>query len=669
MWQGGHPSSPGQQGWHHHQQQYDEQEEPEWPPSRSSPRREKHLPPSSSSSRDKYPESWDPRSEMNHSPQLGSSQPTTTMSYIPSQYSSQAYPPPVHTTTIQTKSPGSTYFHPYHPKTRPLLFVNTVPPPPSSAGGKAALTPEALSQLKPKRKRITPEQLEALTGLFEQTDSPSFDVRESMGARLGMSNREVQVWFQNRRAKMNRMKVAQAQEEESKVAKASTPVASGSQSTFTSTYPPKRDVDKRASWPQASTRSSSSVTPPVKMETQISSFRIPNPQSSQPQHPHFYSIPSAFSPSASQRVPSSQTSSTVVSQGGQLRRGFAGPNIDIPSRSTQYSPNMTPLSPYRDTFASPTFPLPSPSLSSSYASTAFGTPSSPAFSSGSSYFSSSQADNMTSPYTPSSVSSPTGTFFRLSLESPSLYSPRSDAGFFSSDQSAGAQTPASSTSEPSSSLIRLAPINPSAGWSRPRPPPTNSSSEHVRPTHKRSYSDLGPAKESMKLPPLRGIVDSIAMDSNKRPSPPPETSSSAPTSPVDSHKADLQPSDSPPPVPLATSSSVPSTSGVPAPGSRLAASHSMRIHHFQRRAHHRPSSLSNILPRTEEEPMKGDATEGSDGQVPAEAATPLGLGMLAVASEFVEESDGKQVMFERARRMSYDVSAAAAMAVDSEENQ
>ncbi|KAF9897536.1 hypothetical protein BX616_005395, partial [Lobosporangium transversale] len=58
-----------------------------------------------------------------------------------------------------------------------------------------------------KRKRITPEQLEDLVGLFEKTDTPSFEIRESLAKKLGMTNREIQVWFQNRRAKANRIKI------------------------------------------------------------------------------------------------------------------------------------------------------------------------------------------------------------------------------------------------------------------------------------------------------------------------------------------------------------------------------------------------------------------------------------------------------------------------------
>ncbi|KAF8986759.1 hypothetical protein BGZ52_007717 [Haplosporangium bisporale] len=60
---------------------------------------------------------------------------------------------------------------------------------------------------KAKRKRITTEQLEHLVGLFEKTDTPSFEIRESLAKKLGMSNREIQVWFQNRRAKANRVKI------------------------------------------------------------------------------------------------------------------------------------------------------------------------------------------------------------------------------------------------------------------------------------------------------------------------------------------------------------------------------------------------------------------------------------------------------------------------------
>lgn len=65
------------------------------------------------------------------------------------------------------------------------------------------------AELKPtvsKRKRFHPNQLSHLISIFETTTTPSFDVREDLAKKLGMTNREVQVWFQNRRAKINRQK-------------------------------------------------------------------------------------------------------------------------------------------------------------------------------------------------------------------------------------------------------------------------------------------------------------------------------------------------------------------------------------------------------------------------------------------------------------------------------
>ncbi|KAF9930339.1 hypothetical protein FBU30_000612 [Linnemannia zychae] len=77
----------------------------------------------------------------------------------------------------------------------------------AAAAATPAATPQADQPKKAKRKRITPEQLEDLVGLFEKTDTPSFEIRENLAKKLGMTNREIQVWFQNRRAKANRIKI------------------------------------------------------------------------------------------------------------------------------------------------------------------------------------------------------------------------------------------------------------------------------------------------------------------------------------------------------------------------------------------------------------------------------------------------------------------------------
>lgn len=122
----------------------------------------------------------------------GASPSTTYAQQYPSAPPSHGYSTaPPQSMSIHTKTQSASYFHPYQQKPRPLLFINTILPPSAPVGPLASeLIP---AQVKPKRKRISPEQLDALTALFEQTDSPSFDVRERLGAQLNMSNREVQV--------------------------------------------------------------------------------------------------------------------------------------------------------------------------------------------------------------------------------------------------------------------------------------------------------------------------------------------------------------------------------------------------------------------------------------------------------------------------------------------
>ncbi|KIY44085.1 homeobox-domain-containing protein, partial [Fistulina hepatica ATCC 64428] len=52
-----------------------------------------------------------------------------------------------------------------------------------------------------KRSRVTPEQLKELEILFAADRSPTAARRKEISERLGMDERQTQIWFQNRRAK------------------------------------------------------------------------------------------------------------------------------------------------------------------------------------------------------------------------------------------------------------------------------------------------------------------------------------------------------------------------------------------------------------------------------------------------------------------------------------
>jgi hypothetical protein len=50
-------------------------------------------------------------------------------------------------------------------------------------------------QPKTKRKRITPAQYNRLMEIFDQTDTPSSEIRENLATELNMTKREVQASF------------------------------------------------------------------------------------------------------------------------------------------------------------------------------------------------------------------------------------------------------------------------------------------------------------------------------------------------------------------------------------------------------------------------------------------------------------------------------------------
>ncbi|KAG0093231.1 hypothetical protein BGZ93_007951 [Podila epicladia] len=122
---------------------------------------------------------------------------------------------PTVTTDTQPQFPNHQQQQHHQPQPPSTPAINTTPTTNTNANTTTPTTPTNTASMelatdqpkKAKRKRITTEQLEHLVGLFEKTDTPSFEIRESLAKKLGMSNREIQVWFQNRRAKANRVKI------------------------------------------------------------------------------------------------------------------------------------------------------------------------------------------------------------------------------------------------------------------------------------------------------------------------------------------------------------------------------------------------------------------------------------------------------------------------------
>lgn len=55
-----------------------------------------------------------------------------------------------------------------------------------------------------RRRRLAPHETEFLARIFEQYPRPTGPMREMIAKRLGMSVRGVQIWFQNKRAKVRR---------------------------------------------------------------------------------------------------------------------------------------------------------------------------------------------------------------------------------------------------------------------------------------------------------------------------------------------------------------------------------------------------------------------------------------------------------------------------------
>ncbi|KAG8965793.1 hypothetical protein FRC03_000164 [Tulasnella sp. 419] len=71
--------------------------------------------------------------------------------------------------------------------------------PPSTASGPIDDMSSTSPPVKPKRKRADATQLRVLNEVYARTAFPSTEERAELAKRLGMSPRQVQIWFQNRR--------------------------------------------------------------------------------------------------------------------------------------------------------------------------------------------------------------------------------------------------------------------------------------------------------------------------------------------------------------------------------------------------------------------------------------------------------------------------------------
>eukprot|EP01102_Stenamoeba_stenopodia_P006398 TRINITY_DN1752_c0_g1_i1.p1 TRINITY_DN1752_c0_g1~~TRINITY_DN1752_c0_g1_i1.p1 ORF type:complete len:306 (-),score=77.44 TRINITY_DN1752_c0_g1_i1:217-1134(-) len=86
----------------------------------------------------------------------------------------------------------------------PVTPVTNKRPAPVTASGEATSKKDLTEQERKKRKRVTEEQLTVLETIFATDKMPDQKLRLQLAQRLGMSSRRVQIWFQNKRAKLKK---------------------------------------------------------------------------------------------------------------------------------------------------------------------------------------------------------------------------------------------------------------------------------------------------------------------------------------------------------------------------------------------------------------------------------------------------------------------------------
>ncbi|KAM0793240.1 hypothetical protein ACM66B_000704 [Microbotryomycetes sp. NB124-2] len=569
--------------------------------------------------------------------------------------------PPLHQGAARASAQHSTSHASYHPYSPPgsstspkkqLLFIN-------SSSNDPLVN-------KPKRKRISPEQLEHLLGLFNQTDAPNFDQREKVAQATGMTNREVQIWFQNRRAKVIRereraIKLGKSPSEAgvpSPRSKSATSSAAAGLARYTA------DVTLEESH-MGQARSESSVEPDQQGLTHSSQPITPSsfsasPSLALPPPPSTHAPTMMLPPTSSSSVPRLMPEARNPGSAGPTSRATFNRSIDLPSPSLpQFSPGMQAhRSPsgvlYSPSTYNPTsyFGIPSPSLSSSYNGSHLFTPNpGSAYSTSSSYFSHHEPGL----YSPSTaLSSPSGNFFRLSLDSPGCFSPRAAGG--PAHLQNGMYYDRSP--RPGEHSVHLAPIVSPGLWGSQHSSPHHLAPQQPQPGSGESYGPPRAAQGHKRSQSDTAVLSHTAMDGLPMQNVAGTSvagSASLPNSPQDARRAVPATVEAAAPAfeETAAAMSAGGSSQNPALLSASSAGRPRSAH--RRRAGPRPSSLSHISHSIKEE------TSPPPPESPTSVVGGVGLGMLAMAAsgetgEDMDEDDEEREARQRylaTRKLSY----------------
>lgn len=98
--------------------------------------------------------------------------------------------------SAQTSQQGDNYS--MHSSPSPSPPSGTQPPSAGRQRSRSGTANMTMQQLNKKRQRATPDQLSILEEAFLVNNSPNAKMREMIAERIRMTERSVQIWFQNR---------------------------------------------------------------------------------------------------------------------------------------------------------------------------------------------------------------------------------------------------------------------------------------------------------------------------------------------------------------------------------------------------------------------------------------------------------------------------------------